>query len=126
MSCLPRCVFADEVIATEEKNGVSEAYRMGSELQKSGSLRKSNSVVMRTQTSTKEEDKNEIIKRQLIEEEERERGSVSFSVYWTYATSVYKGALVVIAILCQLSFMVSFSTHFLGQLYCALFSLEIF
>lgn len=47
-------------------------------------------------------------RRQLIEEEERERGSVSFSVYWNYVTSVYKGALVVVVLVCQLSFMVSF------------------
>lgn len=95
----------DEGVPAEETNGVSEAYRMGSELQKSGSLRKSNSVVMRKQTSTKEENTNDAFKRQLIEEEERERGSTSFSVYWTYATSVYKGALVIIIILSQLSFM---------------------
>lgn len=113
----PRCVFAAEGIPAEETNGVSEAYRMGSELQKSGSLRKSNSVVMRKQTSKKEEDKHEAIKRQLIEEEERERGSVSFSVYWTYATSVYKGALVVIILLSQLSFMVRFSSVSLWK-YC--------
>lgn len=98
---------------------------MGSELQKSGSLRKSSSLVLRKQTSNKEDGKPDEIKRQLIEEEERERGSVSFGVYWTYATSVYKGALVVIILLSQLSFMVRSYTHFSGQLYCVLYSLEL-
>lgn len=79
---------------------------MAIEFQKSASLRRINSV-MHKQSSTREEDKSDIIKRQLIAEEEMERGSVSFSVYWTYATSVYKGALAVIIILCQTTFMVS-------------------
>lgn len=93
-----------EVILAEEPTGV-ETYRPGSEFQKQGSLRKSNSVVLRKQTSKRDDDILEIAKRQLIEEEERERGSVSFSVYWSYVTAVYKGTLVVVILVCQLSFM---------------------
>ncbi|XP_022974963.1 putative ABC transporter C family member 15 [Cucurbita maxima] len=41
---------------------------------------------------------------QLVQEEERERGSIGKEVYWSYLTTVKKGALVPIIILAQLSF----------------------
>ena len=42
--------------------------------------------------------------RQLVQEEEREKGKVSFSVYWKYITIAYGGALVPIILLAQIIF----------------------
>ncbi|KAK9665054.1 hypothetical protein RND81_14G087200 [Saponaria officinalis] len=38
---------------------------------------------------------------QAIKEEEREKGSVEFAVYWKYLTIAYGGALVVLVVLCR-------------------------
>ncbi|KAJ0987913.1 hypothetical protein J5N97_006269 [Dioscorea zingiberensis] len=43
-------------------------------------------------------------KGQLVQEEEREKGRVSFSVYWKYITMAYKGALVPLILLAQILF----------------------
>eukprot|EP00252_Welwitschia_mirabilis_P019394 TRINITY_DN4472_c0_g1_i2.p1 TRINITY_DN4472_c0_g1~~TRINITY_DN4472_c0_g1_i2.p1 ORF type:complete len:1511 (+),score=277.83 TRINITY_DN4472_c0_g1_i2:245-4777(+) len=44
--------------------------------------------------------------KQLVQDEERETGNVSFQVYWTYLTAAYKGALVPMIILSQTAFQV--------------------
>ncbi|MQL96380.1 hypothetical protein Taro_029057 [Colocasia esculenta] len=41
---------------------------------------------------------------QLVQEEEREKGRVGFSVYWRYITTAYKGALVPFILLAQILF----------------------
>ncbi|KAA8523565.1 hypothetical protein F0562_009988 [Nyssa sinensis] len=43
-------------------------------------------------------------KGQLVQEEEREKGRVSFSVYWKYITTAYGGALVPFILLAQVLF----------------------
>nr|QEY08336.1 ATP-binding cassette sub-family C member 3b [Crocus sativus] len=43
---------------------------------------------------------------QLVQEEEREKGRVGFSVYWRYLTTAYKGALVPLILLSQILFQV--------------------
>ncbi|XP_010252732.1 PREDICTED: ABC transporter C family member 3-like isoform X2 [Nelumbo nucifera] len=43
-------------------------------------------------------------KGQLVQEEEREKGRVGFSVYWKYITTAYKGALVPLILLAQILF----------------------
>ncbi|XP_044482656.1 ABC transporter C family member 3-like [Mangifera indica] len=50
---------------------------------------------------------------QLVQEEEREKGKVGFSVYWKYITIVYGGALVPFVLLAQ----VLFQTFQLGSNY---------
>eukprot|EP01018_Ginkgo_biloba_P039300 Gb_35586 [translate_table: standard] len=52
----------------------------------------------------KEKKANRMRKKQLIQEEERERGNVSFQVYWSYLTAAYKGALVPLIIFSQVAF----------------------
>ncbi|XP_062117924.1 ABC transporter C family member 3-like [Humulus lupulus] len=52
----------------------------------------------------KEEAKSREPKRQLVEEEEREKGRVCFSVYWKYFTTAYGGALVPLILLAQVLF----------------------
>ncbi|XP_042485004.1 ABC transporter C family member 3-like [Macadamia integrifolia] len=41
---------------------------------------------------------------QLVEEEKREKGGVSFSIYWKYITTAYKGAFVPLILLAQILF----------------------
>ncbi|KAK4714982.1 hypothetical protein R3W88_020889 [Solanum pinnatisectum] len=43
-------------------------------------------------------------KGQIVQEEEREKGGVGFSVYWKYITTAYGGALVPIVLLAQTGF----------------------
>ncbi|KAK0600082.1 hypothetical protein LWI29_011477 [Acer saccharum] len=45
-------------------------------------------------------------KGQLVEEEEREKGRVGFSVYWKYITTAYGGALVPFILLAQIIFQI--------------------
>ena len=79
---------------------------------------------MRKQSSKREDDILETTNRQLIDEEERERGSVGPDVYWAYATAVYKGALAAVIIVCQLSFTVSLVLTSLDS-YIVYFSFEM-
>nr|QEY08335.1 ATP-binding cassette sub-family C member 3a [Crocus sativus] len=65
-----------------------------------------------TQCHYTEEQKHEEVKiddtvaqrGQLVQEEEREKGKVGFSVYWRYLTTAYKGALVPLILLSQILF----------------------
>ncbi|XVE80511.1 hypothetical protein DITRI_Ditri14bG0145900 [Diplodiscus trichospermus] len=45
-------------------------------------------------------------KGQLVQEEEREKGEVGFSVYWKYITIAYRGALVPLILLLQILFLI--------------------
>jgi ABC-type multidrug transport system fused ATPase/permease subunit len=61
----------------------------------------------KTQIDTSSEEANpNIPKGQLVTEEEREKGKVGFWVYWKYITLAYKGALVPLVLLAQISFQV--------------------
>ncbi|KAL9441748.1 hypothetical protein AB3S75_020281 [Citrus x aurantiifolia] len=52
------------------------------------------------------EDKVAEPKRQLVQEEEREKGKVEFSVYWKYITAAYGGVLVPFILLAQTLFQI--------------------
>ena len=110
------CSPPDDNAVTPGTNGEAtngtEVYHSPVTFQWQRSLRKSGSASMRKQSSKREDNHQEALKRQLIEEEELERGSVSFSVYWSYATAVYKGALVFVIIGCQIGFMVCLITSY--------------
>ena len=45
-------------------------------------------------------------KRQLVQEEEREKGKVGFSVYWQYLTKAYGGTLVLFILLAEILFQI--------------------
>lgn len=45
-------------------------------------------------------------RKQLVQEEERERGRVSFNVYWSYMAAAYKGLLIPLIVLAQSSFQI--------------------
>ncbi|KAM5570157.1 hypothetical protein ABKV19_017257 [Rosa sericea] len=49
-------------------------------------------------------DNRDVQDRQLVQEEEREKGKVGFSVYWKYITTAYGGALVPFILLAQILF----------------------
>ncbi|KAG4112037.1 hypothetical protein ERO13_D13G138300v2 [Gossypium hirsutum] len=49
---------------------------------------------------------DDVPKGQLVQEEEREKGRVGFSVYWKYITTAYGGALVPFILLAQILFQV--------------------
>ncbi|XP_042479186.1 ABC transporter C family member 3-like [Macadamia integrifolia] len=62
--------------------------------------------------------KNEKLARpegQLVQQEEREKGGVSISVYWNYVTAAYKGAFVPLILLAQIlfQFLVIFSNYWM-------------
>lgn len=48
--------------------------------------------------------KKRMRKKQLVQDEERERGKISLKVYLTYMAAAYKGALIPLIILAQVSF----------------------
>ncbi|XP_043693690.1 ABC transporter C family member 3-like isoform X1 [Telopea speciosissima] len=52
---------------------------------------------------------------QLVQEEEREKGEVSLSVYWKYVTATYKGALVPLILVAQILFqlLLIFSSYWM-------------
>nr|GEX66823.1 ABC transporter C family member 3-like [Tanacetum cinerariifolium] len=61
-------------------------------------------------TTNTQNDKTDDIsgsKAQLVQEEEREKGRVGFSVYWKYITTAYGGALAPLIVLAQVVFQVS-------------------
>ncbi|KAJ0103692.1 hypothetical protein Patl1_03990 [Pistacia atlantica] len=63
--------------------------------------------VMKEENKDVQNDKSDEVaesKRQLVQEEEREKGKVGFSVYWKYITTVYGGALVPFILLSQVVF----------------------
>ncbi|KAK9057213.1 hypothetical protein SSX86_024580 [Deinandra increscens subsp. villosa] len=49
-------------------------------------------------------DDTKVTKGQIVQKEEREKGSVSFSIYWKYITSTYGGALVPCILLAAIVF----------------------
>ncbi|KAK3009966.1 hypothetical protein RJ639_012358 [Escallonia herrerae] len=75
--------------------------------------REDKGVVSVTNAAQKEEARNDVNgkeddiigpKGQLVQEEEREKGKVGFSVYWKYITTAYGGALVPFILLAQVLF----------------------
>ncbi|XP_031253310.1 ABC transporter C family member 3-like isoform X1 [Pistacia vera] len=64
-------------------------------------------VVKKEENKDVQNDKSDEVaesKRQLVQEEEREKGKVGFSVYWKYITAIYAGALVPFILLAQILF----------------------
>lgn len=81
-----------------------EALRKSEE---SSGMTGDNTTVQDKQTSDGQNGKVDDIvgqKGQIVQEEEREKGSVGFSVYWKYITTAYGGALVPIVLLAQTGF----------------------
>ena len=78
-------------------------------VEKSEGDQKSSSTSSGEKTDDKQDAKAEDVagsKRQLVQEEEREKGKVEFSVYWKYITTAYGGALIPIILVAQILFQV--------------------
>lgn len=76
-----------------------------SNLDSLGQVREKESVADRKAMKEKKKAKRSR-KKQLVQEEERERGKVSMKVYLSYMAAAYKGLLVPLIILAQVSFQV--------------------
>lgn len=76
-----------------------------SNLDSLGEVREKESVADRKAMKEKKKAKRSR-KKQLVQEEERERGKVSMKVYLSYMAAAYKGLLVPLIILAQVSFQV--------------------
>ncbi len=98
------------------QNGVD---KMDKQLQKQISTKTTlTQMGLQKQSSKKENDSHrDAMRRQLIEEEEREKGDVNFNVYWSYITSVDSGTCMTLAMLGQTCFIVCFFFSFFS---CAL------
>ena len=87
-----------------EAGSVSESTNMSKEV---GNMSSTNGVAQRqenTDVETCKTDDTVGTKGQIIQEEEREKGKVGFSVYWKYITKTYRGILVPFILLAQVLF----------------------
>ncbi|KAM7280856.1 hypothetical protein ACFE04_007990 [Oxalis oulophora] len=71
-----------------------------------GSQKEENKDENKDVSKDKVADSGEQPKGQLVQEEEREKGQVGFSVYWKYITTAYGGALVPFILLAQIFFQI--------------------
>ncbi|XP_041998041.1 ABC transporter C family member 3-like [Salvia splendens] len=71
-----------------------------------GSSDKNAKPVLQESQNHENDDNNDETKAQLVQEEERVKGSVGLSVYWNYITTAYGGLLAPIALLSQVAFQV--------------------
>ncbi|KAH9652208.1 ABC transporter C family member 3 [Citrus sinensis] len=89
-----------------EGGPVSERISMNKE---NGGMDTTNGVTMKEGNEDIQTDKVDEVagpKGQLVQEEEREKGRVGFSVYWQYITTAYRGALVPFILLAQILFQI--------------------
>jgi ATP-binding cassette subfamily C (CFTR/MRP) protein 2 len=84
-----------------EARSASESTSMSME---DGSMASANGVVQKQENKDGKADDIVGSKGQIIQEEEREKGKVSFSVYWKYITMAYGGALVPFILLAMVLF----------------------
>lgn len=102
---------ASEDIETSTSNGESSLFNKRLTSSKSN-IDNMNSEISEKESlsdkkARKEKKKAKRMKRkQLVQEEERERGKISFKVYLSYMAAAYKGALIPLIILSQTAFQV--------------------
>ncbi|KAI3496836.1 hypothetical protein L1887_39214 [Cichorium endivia] len=82
------------------KEALSAIDSMGTTVQEGTTSSKKNT----TETQNGKTDDISSSKAQLVQEEEREKGKVGFSVYWKYITTAYGGALAPFIVLAQVLF----------------------
>ncbi|XP_013615729.1 PREDICTED: probable non-intrinsic ABC protein 5, partial [Brassica oleracea var. oleracea] len=84
------------VVSSVDASSVSEKPALGGQEDAIGLDGKQESQDVKNDKPDTEE-----TKRQLVQEEEREKGSVALDVYWKYITLAYGGALVPFIVLAQ-------------------------
>ena len=87
------------VVSSVDASSVSEKPALGGQEDAIGLDGKQESQDVKNDKPDTEE-----TKRQLVQEEEREKGSVALDVYWKYITLAYGGALVPFIVLAQVLF----------------------
>ncbi|CAN6557719.1 unnamed protein product [Malus baccata var. baccata] len=105
--------FEELVGAHEEAlsalNSVEEGPAEKISVSKEGNSASTNRVVQKEESSDVQNSKTDDLgepKGQIVQEEEREKGRVGFSVYWKYITTAYGGALVPFVLLGQILFQI--------------------
>ncbi|XP_051120740.1 ABC transporter C family member 5-like [Andrographis paniculata] len=89
----------DSICMSNKCDSVNDITSMANESRKEASTS--------DQKAIKEKKKSKRSKRkQLVQEEERERGRVSMKVYWSYMTAAYRGLLIPCIILAQTLFQI--------------------
>lgn len=86
-----------------EEGPVSEKATVSGEI---GDTSTTDEVVKKVEKKEVQNDEVAGQKRQLVQEEEREKGKVEFSVYWKYVTAAYGGVLVPFILLAQMIFQI--------------------
>ncbi|XP_068337296.1 ABC transporter C family member 3-like [Pyrus communis] len=105
--------FEELVGAHEEAlsalNSVEEGPAEKISVSKEGNSASTNRFVQKEESSDVQNSKTDDLgepKGQIVQEEEREKGRVGFSVYWKYITTAYGGALVPFVLLGQIMFQI--------------------
>lgn len=97
---IPECMLEDaSMLGRRSTSGISNADSMGSETL--GNEPPSERNVIKEKKKSKRSRK-----KQLVQEEERERGKISLKVYLSYMAAAYKGTLIPLIILSQTTFQV--------------------
>nr|QVT92371.1 ABC transporter [Salvia miltiorrhiza] len=98
--------FMELVGAHEEALSALDSMSVEKSVSGEGSSSTNAKPVLQRQESQRHgnDNDNEVTKGQLVQEEERVKGSVGLSVYWNYITTAYGGLLAPIALLCQIAF----------------------
>ncbi|KAI0500454.1 hypothetical protein KFK09_018666 [Dendrobium nobile] len=97
---IPECMLEDvSMLGRRSASSVSNADGMGTEALVKESPSERN-VIKEKKKSKRSR------KKQLVQEEERERGKISLKVYLSYMAAAYKGALIPLIILSQTTFQV--------------------
>lgn len=97
---IPECMFEDvSMLERRSTSSVSNVDGMGNET--SGNEPPSERNVIKEKKKAKRSRK-----KQLVQEEERERGKISLKVYLSYMAAAYKGTLIPLIILSQTAFQV--------------------
>ncbi|CAH2053853.1 unnamed protein product [Thlaspi arvense] len=91
------------VVGSVDANSVSQKPASGEE---NGVARDASGLDEKQESQDLKNDKSDSgeTKRQIVQEEEREKGSVALEVYWKYITLAYGGALVPFILLAQVLF----------------------
>ncbi|KAL0719562.1 hypothetical protein Bca4012_068886 [Brassica carinata] len=98
--------FMELIGAHQEALAVVGSVHANSDSEKPGLVRDSigSEGIQESQDLKKNKSDSGEVNRQLVQEEEREKGSVSLDVYWKYITLAYGGALVPFILLAQVLF----------------------
>ncbi|XP_065862553.1 ABC transporter C family member 3-like isoform X2 [Euphorbia lathyris] len=90
-------------LSSKREGPLSENEKMSEDY---GAMSSTNKILQKNEKKDLQNGKSDVAepKRQLIEDEKREKGRVGFSIYWKYMTTAYGGALVPFILLAETIF----------------------